>query len=212
MPEEDDVQYGTRQTTSTGQYGTRQTASFDEYGTGHTLPNRVSVNEAAQELGVTVDAIRKRVQRGTIPHQRDESGRVWVLIEAARAMQETPASTVQDASGDVPDTDRDIYQTEVGNDLVESLEDQIGYLRRVIETRDKELEARTEELRRKDHIIAALTERIPELEPPVSPEPQGAPEAAPTAESGAPKTTYGTESSREPTQRRSWLSRFFFGP
>jgi hypothetical protein len=35
----------------------------------------------------------------------------------------------------------------------------------VIEARDQELEARTEELRRNDHIIAALTERIPELEP-----------------------------------------------
>ncbi len=212
MQEEDDVQNRTGQTTSNGQYPIRQTASTDEYSTGHSLPTRMSVNEAAQALGVTVDAIRKRVQRGTIPHQKDESGRVWVLVEAAKAMQETPTGTVRDESEGVHDTDRDMYQTEVRNDLVESLEDQIGYLRGVIETRDKELEARTEELRRKDHIIAALTERIPELEPPVSPEPRGAPEPAPATESGTEEATYGTEGSQEPSQRRSWLSRFFFGP
>jgi|SRR5215210_4358109 hypothetical protein len=45
------------------------------------------------------------------------------------------------------------------------LHDQVEYLRGVSEARDQELEARTEELRRNDHIIAALTERIPELEP-----------------------------------------------
>lgn len=40
----------------------------------------------------------------------------------------------------------------------DSLEDQVDYLRR-------QLEVWQEEARRKDHIIAALTERIPELEP-----------------------------------------------
>ena len=40
--------------------------------------SRVSVYEAADLLGVTVDAIRKRIQRGTIPHERHEDGRVYV--------------------------------------------------------------------------------------------------------------------------------------
>ncbi len=69
--------------------------------------------------------------------------------------------------------------------LVDTLHDQVAYLRGVIETRDRELEARTEELRRKDHIIAALTERIPELEPAASPEPRQSPtEAAKASDSG----------------------------
>jgi hypothetical protein len=42
--------------------------------------------------------------------------------------------------------------------LVEHMAEQIDYLRR-------QLEVWQEEARRKDHIIAALTERIPELEP-----------------------------------------------
>jgi excisionase family DNA binding protein len=46
--------------------------------------NRVSVYEAAEVLGVTVDAIRKRIQRGTIPHERDEDGRVFVWVDATQ--------------------------------------------------------------------------------------------------------------------------------
>ena len=45
----------------------------------------------------------------------------------------------------------------VDSALVASLEEQISFLR-------SELVTRNEELRRKDHIIAALTERIPALE------------------------------------------------
>ncbi len=53
--------------------------------------------------------------------------------------------------------------------MVEALRDQVSYLKAVIQTRDRQLEPRTEELRRKDHIIAALTEGIPELEAPSEP-------------------------------------------
>ena len=50
-------------------------------GEGRTSSSRVSVYDAAQVMGVTVDAIRKRISRGTIPHERDEDGRVWVLLD-----------------------------------------------------------------------------------------------------------------------------------
>ncbi len=42
---------------------------------------RLTVAEAADVLGVTVDAIRSRVKRGTIAHVR-EGGRVYVLLDA----------------------------------------------------------------------------------------------------------------------------------
>ncbi|MDQ3833129.1 MAG: hypothetical protein M3315_05740 [Actinomycetota bacterium] len=71
---------------------------------------------------------------------------------------------------------------------------QISYLKSVIQTCD-------EELRRKDHIIAALTERMPELEP-ASETPE-----SPTAPSEEP----GSSSLYTPPdgERRSWLARFF---
>jgi excisionase family DNA binding protein len=46
--------------------------------------NRVTVDEAARVLGLSVDAIRKRVQRGTIDYERAEDGRVWILLDAIR--------------------------------------------------------------------------------------------------------------------------------
>jgi hypothetical protein len=52
----------------------------------------------------------------------------------------------------------------------------------------------------------SLTQRIPELE--ASPEPR---EGQVTASEAADKSTPPPEQ-QEPSQRRSWLYRFFFGP
>jgi excisionase family DNA binding protein len=60
---------------------------------GQPSSNRVSVYEAAEVMGVSVDAIRKRIVRGTIPHVRTEDGRVWILLDR-----------VQDAASKVQDT------------------------------------------------------------------------------------------------------------
>jgi hypothetical protein len=62
------------------------------------------------------------------------------------------------------DTSQDTAEEYASYDaLVEALRDQVSYLKALIQTRDWQLEARTEELRRKDHIsIAAL---IPKASP-----------------------------------------------
>jgi hypothetical protein len=64
-------------------------------GEGHTSGNGVSVYDAARVMGITVDTIRKRISRGTISHERDEDGRVWVILD-----------TDQDAASKVQDTDQ----------------------------------------------------------------------------------------------------------
>ena len=107
--------------------------------------NRVTVYEAADQLGLSVDAIRKRVQRGSVPYEKDSSGRVHILLDES--------STLHDAV-------QDSYETP-SSELVEDLREQNAYLRVLL---DAEREARTEENRRKDHIIAGLVQRIPELE------------------------------------------------
>ena len=56
---------------------------------GHPSTERVSVPQAADHLGTTVDAIRKRVQRGTIPYEKDVDGRVWVLLDTGRPRQDS---------------------------------------------------------------------------------------------------------------------------
>ena len=59
---------------------------------------RVPVAEAARELGTTVDALRKRVQRGTIEHERDDEGHVWILLDTVRPRQDTDQDTGQPQS------------------------------------------------------------------------------------------------------------------
>jgi hypothetical protein len=133
-----------------------------------TRSKRYTVPEAAKILGIGTDAVRKRIARDTIPHEKGDDGRVYVYLDTGHDEGHDPQ--------------------EPSPKLVESLREQIGYLRGVVATRDEELRTRAEELRRRDqdlerrdHIIAALTERIPQaLEPPsearesdVSPGPTG---------------------------------------
>jgi len=107
--------------------------------TSRTTPRqRLTVADAATLLGVSQDAIRKRVARNSIEHEKSEDGRLFVYLY--------PSETREAADQDASKTALDIMQ------------DQVEYLRR-------QLEVWQEEARRKDHIIAALTERIPELEP-----------------------------------------------
>jgi hypothetical protein len=124
-------------------------------GEDRTASTRVSVYEAASALGVTVDAIRKRVARGTIPHQRDEKGRVWVILD-----------TDQDAASKVQDTDQPQSDSTM---LISRLEDEVRFLR--------------EELARKDAIMLRMAESIPQLEAPVS-EASPVPSDTPTHASG----------------------------
>ena len=108
------------------------------------------MDEAARALGVTVDAIRKRVQRRTIPHERDEdAGRVWVLLEAA--------STMQDMSSTIQDNDQD-GTGHLQRELLEAKEETIAELRERVASLERQMEAEREARRRADTIIARLTE------------------------------------------------------
>src|SRR5919107_2987112 len=103
---------------------------------------RVTVAEAAVRLGVKEQAIRKRIQRGTIAHDKDDDGRVHVYL-----------SPEDRATGTYTGVNTGI------STLVQSLQEQIAYLR-------QEAEDWKEGARRKDTIIMSLTQRIPELEAP----------------------------------------------
>ena len=43
--------------------------------------DRLTMAEAAKRLGVTKDAVRKRVQRGNIPYEKAEDGVVYVYLD-----------------------------------------------------------------------------------------------------------------------------------
>jgi hypothetical protein len=149
------------------------------------------VQDASEVLGVSVDAVRMRVRRGSLEAEKDPDGRVYVRLDI--------------------DEDNVESERQVGSsDLVEDLRDHVAYLRDQL---DREREARTEERRRHDTIIAQLMQRIPELEPAArtgadqeQPDPQETVAAEPERVDTGPATA-GSQTSSQ----RSWWRRMFGG-
>src|SRR5215217_1493930 len=139
--------------------------------------DRLTVAEAADALDVSQDAVRKRIARGTIPHDRDKSGRVHVYLPPSETVHETDQDTVQDGAAK---TVQDIY--------IRSLEDQIAFLRR--------------ELERKDTILLNLTDRIPQLEAPRESSEMVVEDAPEGAEEPHPATGEAQEEAHRPWWRR----------
>ena len=125
--------------------------------TDETHPNdaqtRVTVAQAAELLGLSAEAVRSRVQRGTLASTK-EYGTVYVLLDPDQARPNTDEPHTQTGA-----------QTHLSGDqtaFIASLTEQIDWLRREVE--------------RKDTIIMSMTQRIPELEP--APEPRESPVSA----------------------------------
>jgi len=172
----------------------------DETEASHETGQRYTVHEAALLLGLTVDAVRKRAERGRLKREKGPDGTVYILLDAD---QPAAGRETRRAVGDGIPTSRDA--------LINSLQDQIEHLRR-------ELDIRNEELRRKDKLLAVTLERIPELETLRETPPEGAdsskdvPEPGESSEAGMQGADRSAAEAQEPAQRRSWLYRFFFGP
>jgi hypothetical protein len=115
------------------------------------LDERVTVSEAAARLSISEGAVRQRINRGTLPHEKGEDGRIYVFLH--------------------PDT-TDLYTEQYGvqydlhyqtmDRLVQTLEQQNAFLRAEVE--------------RKDALLMSLVQRVPELE--ASPEGTESPRAA----------------------------------
>jgi hypothetical protein len=150
---------------------------------------RLTVAQAAASLGITEGAVRSRIKRGTLSTTK-EGGTVFVLLGGGTSQANQPTNT------GVPGGQ---------SQLVGALQDQIRYLR---EQLDAEREARTDERRRHDTIVAQLTSRIPAIESPSDEResPQTVDEEPERAEPHS-----ATVESQEPVQRRPWWRRVFGG-
>jgi hypothetical protein len=144
---------------------------------------RTTVAEAAQILGISAEAVRGRIRRGTLPVER-EGGAVYVLIEGRdenRTTTDQPRTTT-DQPGDRTDL------------LIAELQDRV-----------RSLEQANRENRR---IIAALTSRIPAIEAPQ--EAQESPETVQDEpERAEPRPD--APGAQEGAQRRSWWRRVLGG-
>jgi hypothetical protein len=154
-------------------------------GEGRTSGRRVTVDEAARHLGLTVDAVRKRVQRDQIPHEKDAAGRVRIILDIPDS-----TSTIQDERPDT--TGRDSARADAREELVEELRDRVAFL-------ERELERRSNEAERYQQIVAGLTQATTEqarairaIDAPTSQE-EEAPEAAETVEEEEPGGDEGVD-------------------
>ena len=181
---------------------------------------RMTVQQAAAALDITVEAVRGRMHRGKYGREKAEDGRVYVVLTTEQLMNGRDRSASSEANvyddSTEPDIDRSDKRSPHVRDqpaenglLVEELRDHLAFLRAELEARNEEIRRREEEhreeARRKDMIIAQLAQRIPELPSFSSPEPQDAPETTPE-DSGKGEVPAETQ---DPVQRRSWLHRFF---
>ncbi len=155
--------------------------------------------QAAEVLGISAEAVRGRVRRGTITVER-EGGSVYVLLEPVvdqRMTDDQPRTT-----GDRPATDRP--------ELVEALREQISDLRGQL----AEANAANRENRR---IIAGLIQRVPELEPARDEEPREADQEPAGSQERAPEgqdtseTRAGRQEAAGGPEARPWWRRMFGG-
>lgn len=125
----------------------------------------LDVTEAARVLGISTDAVRKRISRGSLRADRQD-GRVVVWLDDGVAGE----------SG-----------------VLRSDEELIRELRERIESLERQLEEANVRDREQRRIIAALTNRIPQLEAP--------PEARESAQS---ESEASADSTPEPARRPLW--------
>ena len=166
---------------------------------------RMTVLEAARILGISPEAVRARLSRGTLPKEKDADGAVYVILNADQSVNDTQLNGDRTIDESQSNSDRTDVHAQANGDItvdqsgtVEVLQDQIDYLR---EQLDQERQARTAERRRHDTLMAQLMQRIPEIESPQEP-----PQASESADEPLPDTN---TLDPDAVQRWSWWRRFF---
>ncbi len=161
---------------------------------------RVTVEEAAHLLGIEKESVRKRIYRGSLEADKEPDGTLRVYIDDVGGVHGQSLYTdhghksdgVRDKSDGVRDKHHD------------------GHRDALIAELRAEVSAWREESRRKDHIIAALVERVPALEAPASPGLRDAPETA-SEGLGGPEDRADGEGPQNGSERRSWWRKMFRG-
>jgi predicted ArsR family transcriptional regulator len=148
------------------------------------LDERVTVADAAERLGISKEAVRKRIARGTLRADKDADGTVRVYVPPSETASRTAASS----------------------ELLEELRDRIRYLERQVE---EERSARY----RADELLAQLMQRVPQIEAPRE-EPRESPESAAAEQQGrgpVPDVEGAQEPTQRPQEERRGLWQRLFG-
>src|ERR687897_3886289 len=137
--------------------------------------DRLTIQEAARRLGISEGAVRKRVTRDTLQHDKEEDGRVYIYLDAG------------DRQG--VDDGQDTGVDPTSDALISQLRDEVDYLR--------------DENRRKDEIIMQQAMTMRQLAAPPSQEPPEDAETVEEAPDRA-EPRPATGGAQEDTQRPWW--------
>ena len=88
-------------------------------GAGRRGVDRLSIQDAARRLGVSEGAVRKRVTRGTLHHDKADDGRVYVYLDAG------------------VDAGQDTGVDATNSPLISQLREEISYLREESRRKDE---------------------------------------------------------------------------
>ncbi len=166
----------------------------DDHPADQPTDRRVTVAQAAELLGLSEDAVRSRLKRGTLGKEKDADGTVFVVLDGGGSGDRRPTT-----NGDRPATDQSALVLMQAH--LDSLGEQLTYFRYQL---DQEREANRENRR----IIAGLVQRVPQLGP--AHEPRDVPETVaegPDSEEQRPPAADGAQEDAE--RRSSWWRRFF---
>jgi hypothetical protein len=122
--------------------------------------DRLTIQEAARRLGISEGAVRKRVTRGTLQHDKEDDGRVYVYLDVGGRQG------VDDGQDEGVDPN--------SNALISQLRDEVSYLR--------------DENRRKDEIIMQQAMTMRQLSAAQSQEPSEDSETVEEPEGTDPKS------------------------
>ena len=116
---------------------------------------RLALTEAARRLGISEEALRKRIARGKVISEKTDDGHVHVLIEGDETPDSPTKAPAPAVAAEAGPTDPESLRQEL-----ERLWQQINRLNQELE---RERQARAEEQRRHDHIIMAMVTKMPAL-------------------------------------------------
>lgn len=162
----------------------------------------VPIGEAADRLGISVEAARKRVQRGTLPAEKGPDGLWYVYLPDG-----------QDATLDGSRTDSDKSQDFVPDAVVDTLRDEVHWLRAELQRRSDELrqerEFRVEAERRRDVLFAQFGEQLKQISSTTTTVQEQVEAVAHEVVAEASPSEPAVDEA--PVARPSWWRRFFLG-
>jgi hypothetical protein len=163
---------------------------------GRTAGRWLDVKLAAEELGLSSDAVRKRISRGTLPSDKGDDGSVRVWLDSADDGLDA------DQPGNQPPG-----WTEAGHrldDLIDAKDEALRDLRDQLDHMHRESERKDAIIMQMAQANAALAARVPELE--------AAQELRESAQTPSEQQGNGhTPPESQGQERRSWWRRIFEG-